>query len=76
MKKRKTLRQWLLIEGGLVSVACIVCSYVLAFLQLDTNAEVTLGAVGIFGGIYTAYLSADTMDHNSANKYGRKNDDV
>lgn len=77
-KKRKelTLRQRLLIGGFVVGGLCIACSYVLAFLGLDTNSEVTITVAGSVFAIYSAYVAADTMDHNSLNKYGGNNNDV
>lgn len=81
VKKRKknkafTLRQRLLIGGFVVGGLCIACSYVLAFLDLDTNTEVTVTVAGSVLAIYGAYVAADTMDHNSLNKYGGNNNDV
>ena len=75
-KKELTLRQRLLIGGFVVGGLCITCSYVLAFLDLDTNTEVTVTVAGSVLAIYGAYVAADTMDHNSINKYGGNNNDV
>ena len=74
--KKMTLRQRLLIGGFVVGGLCIACSYVLAFLGLDTNSEVTVTVAGSVFAIYGAYVAADTMDHNSINKYGGNKDDV
>lgn len=72
--KKLTLRQRLLIGGFIVGGACVALSYVLAFLGLDPNADVTITVAGGVMTIYSAYLAADTMDHNSLNKYGGKKD--
>lgn len=75
-RKELTLRQRLLIGGFVVGGMCIAASYVLAFLGLDTNSEVTITVAGSVFAIYSAYVAADTMDHNSLNKYGGNNNDV
>lgn len=74
--KKMTLRKRLLIGGFVVGGLCIACSFVLAFLGLDTNSEVTVTVAGGVIAIYSAYVAADTMDHNSLNKYGGNKDDV
>lgn len=73
-KKRLTLRQRLLIGGFVVGGLCIAASYALAFLGMDTNSEVTITVAGSVFAIYSAYVAADTMDHNSLNKYGGNKD--
>lgn len=69
-KKELTLRQRLLIGGFVMVCVCTVWSYILASCGLDPNAEVTTTYINIYGGVYVAYVAADTMDHNSLNKYG------
>lgn len=71
MAKKLTLRQRLLVGGFAVTCLCVLWSYILASCGMDTNSEVTTTVVNICGGVYVAYVAADTMDHNSLNKYGR-----
>lgn len=72
-KKELTLRQRLLVGGFVMLCVCTVWSYVLASCGLDPNAEVTTTCINLYGGVYVAYVAADTMDHNSLNKYGGNN---
>lgn len=75
MYKRMTLRQRLLTFGCIATWICIAQSYILAYMGMETNADVTVAVITLFGGMYVAYVSADTMDHNSLNKYGGINHD-
>lgn len=75
-KKELTLRQRLLIGGFAMVCICTLWSYVLASCGLEPNAEVTTTVINLYGGVYIAYVAADTMDHNSLNKYGGYKNDV
>lgn len=75
-KKELTLRQRLLIGGFAMACICTLWSYVLASCGLEPNAEVTTTVINLYGGVYIAYVAADTMDHNSLNKYGGYKNDV
>lgn len=75
-KKELTLRQRLLIGGFVMVCVCTLWSYILASCGLDPNADVTTTVVNLYGGVYVAYVAADTMDHNSINKYGGYRNDV
>ena len=74
--KKMTLRQRLLVGGFVMMCVCTLWSYILATCGLDPNAEVTTTVINLYGGVYVAYVAADTMDHNSINKYGGKKDDA
>ena len=69
-KKELTLRQRLLICGIACMIICAQESYLLSAFDKDPVTEVTVAIITVFGGMYVAYVSADTMDHNSLNKYG------
>ena len=74
-KKRLTLRQKLLVVSLVSMGIASAVSYTLAAFDHDTASDVTIALIGLFGAGYTAYVTADTFDHNSINKYGKADAD-
>ena len=75
-RKRWTWRKWVLAAFLLLLIAGVEASYVLAGHGLDANAEVTVELIRVFGAALIGYFIADTGDHYSENRYGRKQEDA
>lgn len=74
-KKRLTLRQKLLVVSLVAMGIASAVSYTLSAFDHDTASDVTIALIGLFGVGYSAYVTADTFDHNSINKYGKADAD-
>jgi len=69
LKKKWTLRKWVLIGYAVLSLLSIVITYALSWLGDDPVSDIPLALLAMFDAAFVAYLGADCVDHWSRNKY-------